>query len=145
MDRKKLLKSLNEAHVEYVIIGALAMPVHGFARVTVDIDIFIRPTLENAQKCLQALQNFGYDTETLVSQDLLEHKVLIRQYIVETDVHPFVTGVQFDEIWDDKVQGELEGVTVYFASLQGLIKMKKAAGRPKDLEDLKVLQKLSQK
>lgn len=142
MDIKNLLKSLNDAKVDYVIIGAMAMPAHGFARVTVDIDIFVRPVLENFEKCIRGLKEFGYDLQEITAQDLLKHKILIRQYIVETDIHPFVTGVTFDEIWNSKVLGQYEGVEVYFAGLDSLIKMKKAANRPKDQEDLKFLEQI---
>jgi predicted nucleotidyltransferase len=52
--------------------------------------------------------------------------------------------VGFEEVWKNRVEDEIQGVKVYFASLDDLIKMKKAAGRPKDVEDLKVLRKLKE-
>jgi len=128
--------------VRYVIIGATAFPVHGYARATLDIDIFIEATEENAAKTLEALREFGYDVTDLTVGDLLTHKILIRQYVIETDIHPFVKGVTFDEIWADRVADKIGETLAYFASLDALIKMKKAAGRPKDLEDLRVLLKL---
>ena len=73
---------------------------------------------------------------------MLTKKILIRQYLVETDIHPFVKGVSFDEVWKNRVKAKFGDTFVWFASLDDLIKMKKAAGRPKDLEDLKYLQKL---
>jgi len=78
--------------------------VHGYVRATLDLDIFIEPTLENARRTLAALQEFGYDISELNEKDLLTHKVLIRQYIVETDIHPFVAGATFAEVWDTKVE-----------------------------------------
>ena len=60
MDTEGLLKSLKEHKVDFVVIGATAFPVHGYARATLDIDIFIRPTEANAQKTWQALKVFGY-------------------------------------------------------------------------------------
>jgi hypothetical protein len=71
--------------------------------------------------------------------DLLSKKILIRQYIVETDIHPFVKGTDFETVWRGKVESEFGSTKVYFASLDDLIRMKKAAGRAKDLEDLKYL------
>ncbi|MBI3621490.1 MAG: nucleotidyltransferase [Nitrospirae bacterium] len=142
MKRAELLRLLNEHSVEYVIVGAVAFPIHGYARATLDIDLFIRPTPENAKRTLQALGAFGYDTHEISANDLLTKKVLIRQYTIETDLHPFVKGVSFDHVWANKVTGQIEGVPVYFASLDDLIQMKKAAGRVKDREDLKVLRKV---
>ena len=62
--------------------------------------------------------------------------------IVETDIHPFVKGVTFEKIWRSKVKAKYGNVWAYFASLNDLISMKKAAGRPKDTEDLKFLIRL---
>ncbi|MFA6434846.1 MAG: DUF6036 family nucleotidyltransferase [Elusimicrobiales bacterium] len=142
MDTENLLKSLKEYKVDFVIIGATAFPVHGYARATLDIDIFIRPDQANALRTRQALSAFGYDMTDVTVEDLLTKKLLIRQYAVETDIHPFVKGVTFAGIWKDKVRSKFGETFAYFASLDGLIKMKKAAGRPKDMEDLKYLLKI---
>ena len=142
MDTEGLLKSLKEHKVKFVIIGATAFPVHGYARATLDIDIFIRPTEDNAIRTLSALRKFGYDVTDIKKEDLLKKKLLIRQYAVETDIHPFVKGISFEEVWKNKVKAKFGNTPVYFASLGDLIKMKRAAGRPKDLEDIKYLKKL---
>ncbi|OGB89494.1 hypothetical protein A2625_01080 [candidate division WOR-1 bacterium RIFCSPHIGHO2_01_FULL_53_15] len=142
MDIESLLKSLNANKVVYVIIGAMAFPYYGYSRSTLDIDIFIKPTEDNAGRTLAALKKFGYDTADISINDLLTKKILIRQYSVETDIHPFVAGVTFAEVWKTKKKGDFESVPVYFPSLKALIKMKRAAGRPKDKEDLKYLRKL---
>jgi predicted nucleotidyltransferase len=145
MDIEELLKSLNARKVEFVIIGATAFPIHGYARATLDIDIFIRPEPKNAGRTLDALRDFGYDTAEITVEDLLTRKVLIRQYLVETDIHPFVTGITFDQVWKNRISGTFGKEKVYYASLDDLIVMKESAGRPKDLEDLKVLKILKEK
>ena len=142
MDTESLLKSLKEHKVQFVIIGATAFPVHGYSRATLDIDIFVRPQLPNAKRTLSALKDFGYDVSDIAVHEVLTKKILIRQYLVETDIHPFVKGVSFEEVWKNKVKAKFGDTFVWFASLDDLIKMKKAAGRPKDLEDLKYLQRL---
>jgi len=145
MDTAGLLKSLKEHKVDFVIIGATAFPVHGYARATLDIDIFIRPDKTNAERTWQALRTFGYDVRDIKIEDLLKKKLLIRQYAVETDIHPFVKGISFKEAWKNKVKAKFGNTLVYFASLDDLIKMKRAAGRVKDLEDLKYLGRLKKK
>ena len=145
MDIEGLLKSLNACDVRYVIIGAAAFPVHGYARATLDVDIFVEPTEKNARRVLAALRDFGYDVTDVTVQDLLSKKVLIRQYWVETDVHPFVAGVTFDRVWTNRVEGTIGETQAWFASLDDLIAMKRAAGRPKDLEDLRVLLRLQER
>jgi len=138
------LRLLNEHDVRYVVIGATAFPVHGYARATLDIDIFIEATLENARRTLAALKDIGYDVADISVEDLLTKKLLIRQYILETDIHPFVTGVTFEEVWRNRVEDKIGQTSTNFASLDDLIRMKQAAGRPKDLEDLRILLKLKQ-
>jgi predicted nucleotidyltransferase len=139
MNTEKLLKLLKENHVKFVIIGATAFPVHGYSRSTLDIDIFIKPDKENAKRTLKALKDFGYDVADITIDDILTNKVLIRQYLVETDIHPIVKGVTFDRIWKNKVKARFGETYVWFASLDDLIAMKKAASRTKDIEDLKYL------
>lgn len=142
MDTESLLKSLNAHKVQYVIIGAAALPVHGFSRVTVDIDIFVRPTPKNIQRTLDALKNVGYDVSDLTPEEMLLKKILFRQYVQEVDIHPHVKGVTFQGVWARRVPNRIGRANAYFAGLGDLIRMKKAAGRPKDLEDLRVLEKL---
>lgn len=142
METEKLLKLLKGHKVRFVVIGATAFPVHGYSRATLDIDIFIKPEIPNAQKTQDALKEFGYDVADITTNDLLTRKILIRQYFIETDIHPFVKGITFDQVWKNKVKAKFGQTFVWFASLNDLIKMKRAAGRPKDLEDIKYLLRL---
>jgi predicted nucleotidyltransferase len=142
MHTEKLLKLLKENRVKFVIIGATAFPVHGYSRATLDVDIFIKPEIANARRTLKALKEFGYDVTDVTIDDLLTKKVLIRQYLIETDIHPVVKGMRFERVWKNKVKARFGKTFVWFASLDDLIAMKRAAGRTKDLEDLKYLQRL---
>lgn len=139
MDTASLLRSLNARNVRYVVIGAAAFPVHGYARATLDIDIFIEPTRDNAARARDALADVGYDLSDVSTDDLLTKKLLIRQYALETDLHPFVAGATFEQVWRNRVEGTVGGTPASFASLEDLIAMKRAAGRRKDEEDLRVL------
>lgn len=127
MDTESLLKSLNDHGVRYVVIGAAAFPIHGYARATLDIDVFIDPTRENAERTHAALTAFGFDTSDLRVDDLLDFKVLVRQSVVALDVHPHVAGVSFDEVWRKRTSGQFKSTTLDFASLDDLIAMKEAA------------------
>ena len=145
MTSEDLLKLLNENKVEFVIIGATAFPVYGYARATLDMDLFVRPNIENIKKLRKTLIDFGYDLTGISHHDLMTNKLLIRQYLIETDIHPFVTGISFEEIWTNKIKSKFGKTEVYFPSLDDMIKMKEAAGRPKDQEDLKFLKKIREK
>jgi len=145
MDISGLLKSLNARRVQFVIIGATAFPTHGYVRATADIDILIKPTRENARRTLAALSQAGYDISDLTIDEVLEKKILFRQYILATDIHPSAVGVTFDAVWRHRVRDTIEDVPVFVASLDDLIKMKRAANRAKDREDLKVLLELKRR
>ncbi|MDH5187056.1 MAG: nucleotidyltransferase [candidate division WOR-3 bacterium] len=145
MDIESLLRLLKEYKVRFVIIGAAAFPIHGYTRATLDTDIYIEPNKSNAMRCLKALKRFGYDITDITLQDLMTKKVLIRQYLVEVDIHPFVKGTKFENVWQHRVKERIGQTEVYFASLADLIKMKKAAKRIKDKEDLKVLLELKKR
>ena len=145
MATEQLLQFLNENKAEFVVIGATAFPAYGYARATLDIDLFVKPFRSNIRRVMKALRYFGYDLADFTENDFLTHKVLIRQYVLETDIHPFVKGVSFDEIWKNKISGKIGKADVFFPSLEDMIRMKKAAGRSKDREDLKFLRRLLNK
>jgi len=145
MDTEKLLRSLKENKAIFVIIGATALPVYGYARATLDIDLFIKPDPRNIKRVMKALKEFGYDLMDLAPEDFQKNKILIRQYTVEADIHPFVKGISFDDVWKNKIKAKFGKTEVYFPSLDDMIKMKKAAGRAIDKEDLKYLSRIKRR
>lgn len=145
MDTERLVRLLKENRSTFLIIGASAFPVYGYARATLDIDIFIRPDIRNVRRTMKALEQFGYDLMDLSPEDFLKNKILIRQYTVEADFHPFVKGARFEAVWKNRIKAKFGNTEVYFPSLDDMIKMKRAAGRAKDREDLKYLLKLRKK
>ncbi len=60
-------------------------------------------------------------------------------------MYPFVAGCTFNEVWKNRIKDKFCGVETWFAGLDDLIKMKKAAGRTKDKEDLRILQELKKR
>ncbi|MBX3127999.1 MAG: nucleotidyltransferase [Polyangiaceae bacterium] len=71
-DALRVIASLNEAGVEYVVVGGVAMNVHGFVRATEDLDVFIRPDPENVERLRKALRSLWSDPsiEQITAQDL---------------------------------------------------------------------------
>jgi len=129
-----------------MVIGAWAFPAHGYVRYTGDIDIFIKPTRLNAQRTKDALIAIGYEVVNDAKvATFLKTKVLIRNYQLQTDIHPFVKGITFNDAWKHKVETHIEGVTVFVPALDDVIRMKRAAGRDKDKLDLIHLRKLQKK
>ena len=137
MTEKSLLRSLLEHNVKFVVIGGLSLPHYGFERFTQDVDIFIEPTKANVKRVIIALQKSGYDIVEKEHVNLfLSKKVLLRDYVVQTDIHPFVKGSDFKTIWKNKVETVMFGIKVFIPHIDDLLAMKKAAGRPKDKQDI---------
>ncbi len=142
MNVPTLLACLNAHDVEYVIIGATAFPHHGYARATLDIDVLIAATPDNATRTRDALASFGFDVTDVSVDDLLHYKLLIRDYALQLDIHPFVKGIEGHTVLAHAEPSSIGGVPCRVASLDDLIAMKRAAGRAKDVEDLAVLLEL---
>jgi predicted nucleotidyltransferase len=140
---ERLLASLNDADVRYLIIGATAFAAHGWVRATADLDLYIDDDPENVRRLRDALSLFGYDISDADESDFREYKILLRQYDLPLDIHPFVKGLDsFDQAWNRRIVAELGAVVAPFACLDDIIAMKRAADRPKDREDLKQLERL---
>lgn len=142
MKIENLIKLLNDHRVEYLIIGAEACAAHGLVRATQDIDILINPTEENINRTRAALEEFGFDTTDASLKDFQTKKILFRKYWYDVDIHPSAKGIDLQEAFKNRFPGLFEGISTYFASLDDLIRMKKAANRPKDQEDLRYLEEI---
>jgi len=137
----KLFASLNDHGVEYLLIGGALAIAYGVPRVTRDIDIFLKPDPENAARCLEALKKCGMGTALLTTVDeLCETEITIFKDVLRLDVLTNVKGLDFKTAWSHKVFLELEGVLIPAISLEDLILAKRSAGRPDDLEDVKILE-----
>ncbi|MBM3475433.1 MAG: hypothetical protein FJX75_19385 [Armatimonadetes bacterium] len=139
---KDLYESFASHGVRYMLIGGVAAILHGADRHTVDVDIFIEPTPENAAKALQALRDVGFGTAFDIEADeLLEKNVIIFDDVIPVDLHTHPPGLDFGSAWRRAEIHELHGVPVMVVSLEDLIASKEAAGRPQDLQDLEWLRR----
>jgi hypothetical protein len=140
-DFKELLGLFNEHKIEYMIVGAYALAYHGAPRFTGDIDIFVKPSIENAQRILSALNDFGFGSLNLKINDFQNHDSIVQLGVppVRIDIITSITGVT----WEDADQGKVEGlygdIPVHFLGKEQYIANKRAMGRKKDLADLESL------
>lgn len=142
----KLFGLLNDQRVEYLLIGGTLAIAYGVPRVTKDIDLFIRPVLDNAERCLEALKKMGMGTAHLTNaEDICAMEVTIFKDFLRVDVLTKVKGLDFDEVWKERSDLVVDDVVIHCLNVSDLIKSKKAAGRPGDLEDVKILEMTSQK
>ncbi len=140
-DLREFVESLNSNEVEYVIVGAFALAFHGLPRYTGDIDILVRPSLENAQKLTRAIAGFGFSSVGLAAADFLEPNRVIQLGLAPNriDLLTSITGLDFDEVWQDRVPSELDNLPVAFIGRGSLMKNKRATGRAQDKADLEAL------
>ena len=133
--------SLHKHKVKYVTIGGIAAVLHGVPRATFDLDILIEATPDNAQKLLDALLDAGLGTATLTTAaQLLAHEITIFRDRVQIDVQTVTPGITFAEVWERRQVMRYGRQEFYVLSREDLIASKRAAGRPKDLEDVRLLE-----
>ncbi|MBZ5620640.1 MAG: nucleotidyltransferase [Acidobacteriia bacterium] len=140
-DLREFIESLNSHAVEYVIVGAYALAYHGSPRYTGDVDILIRPSAENADRLEGAIRKFGFGSLGLGADDFREPYQVIQlgHPPNRIDLLTGLTGVLFDEAWEGREPGDLDGIPVQFIGREAFLKNKRATGRLKDRADLEAL------
>lgn len=136
-----LLAAFAAAGVEYAVVGGVAVNTHGYARTTHDLDIFIRPTDDNARAVFDALLALGIPLEGLEPADLLNDEENLRFGPAEDhiDILASIGEMGFDQVWRNRVETMVEGVLVPFISKADLIENKRQVGRLRDLADAEEL------
>lgn len=142
-DYEEFLESLNRHNVKYCIIGSYALAFYAKPRYTKDIDILIESSLENAEKILNALADFGFGSLDLSVDDFTQEGVIIQLGYepVRIDILTSIEGIDFAEVWRHRVEGPYGNQTVNFIDRGNLIKSKKLSGRTQDKADIELLQK----
>jgi hypothetical protein len=140
-DFDEFIGSLIAHGVEFLIVGAYALAFHGAPRYTGDIDILIRPTLDNASRTLAAIAAFGFPTSDLTADDLIDSRRMLELGVEPVQIHVMssITGVQWDEAWASRAVGTCGRHEVAFIGRDAFLRNKRAAGRPKDLADVDAL------
>lgn len=140
-DFKEFLRLLNANGVRYLLIGGYAVGYHGYPRATNDIDIFIAKDLENARRLVQTLSDFGFATNELSTEIFIQEKSLVRMGVepMKIEIANFISGVGFEEAYQDRIIGVIDGIEISLIGLYHLKINKKASGRYKDLNDLENL------
>jgi len=141
------IELLNKHQVEYLVVGAHALAFHGRPRHTGDLDIWIRPSLENASKLVKTINDFGFGSLGLTVEDFIKENYVTQLGYppLRIDILNSISGVFFEEAYLHKINGEIEGMKISFISVQDFIENKKASGRSKDFADIELLKKPKKK
>lgn len=140
-DFKDFLSLLNAHRVEYLLIGGYAVGYHGYPRATVDLDVWIARTPDNAQRTVAVLREFGFTDPVLTPELFLEQDRIVRMGVppFRIEIATTISGVEFDPCYRSRIDAVIDDVPVPVIDLASLRRNKLAAGRNKDLDDLENL------
>lgn len=154
-----IFTALQATGTRYVVVGGVAVNLHGYQRFTKDIDLVIELVPDRALKALEALRTIGYKpnvpvkladfADPTIREGWIRDKgmTVFQMYSDQTrlSVDIFVRyPVDFDELWNQATAVDLPGASPRIASIDHLIRMKREAGRAQDLLDIEKLTKLKQ-
>lgn len=157
-DFAALFAVLTAARIRFVVVGGLAVLLHGLDRLTADVDLVIDLSDEAAQDAVRALTEAGYrslapvDPVGLSDPDQrsawqMQRGMQVFSFWDSTNTRPTVdimlsSPVPFEKLWDDATTFIIAGTGIRVASIPDLIRMKEASGRSQDLVDIDRLRAL---
>jgi predicted nucleotidyltransferase len=147
-----ILKALNDAEIRYVIVGGVAVNLHGHARFTKDLDLIFAFDEDNLIRAMRILENIHFSpllpvdmlsfaNPELRSQWINEKGMVVFQLIdraqIDRQIDVFVdTPIPFETLYAARENVALGGTNAPTASINHLIEMKTIAGRPQDISDI---------
>ena len=142
-DFEQLLTTLAQHEVQFLVVGGVALGIHGLQRATGDIDIWSNPDAANAHRLHDALREFGMP---LVAFDVQPGDFAVPGRVVQFGVPPrrvdiltAVEGLEFDRAWDARAEMVVAGRLVPVVALADLLRNKEAVGRPQDRVDVRAI------
>jgi hypothetical protein len=155
---REIFKALADAGVDYVVVGGLAVILHGYLRATAVLDIVLGLAHGNARRGMQALASIGMQPRLPLGLEDFADAGKRREWRDQRNMQVFPLWdptnplrsvdvfveepIPFDQLAAEAVTRELDGVPVRVASIAHLIRMKRASGRPRDLDDIDKLQQI---
>ena len=137
-DFRDMLSALSAEGVEFLVVGAYAVAAHGAPRATGDLDVWVRPTPENARRVLRALGAFGAPLGGLSAADLVLPDLVYQVGVPprRIDLLTGIDGVSFEAAFPRRIEVVEGALRVPVLGRADLLVNKRAAGRAKDLADI---------
>ncbi len=137
-DFREFIELLIENKAEYLIVGGYAVGIHGHPRYTGDLDIWLNPTIQNAELILRSVNEFGFSSFNLSVSDFTKpgNVIQLGHPPLRIDLLTEIDGVTFDECFKNKREVTIDDLTVNFIGYNDLLKNKRKSGRPRDIDDL---------
>jgi hypothetical protein len=142
LDFKDLLAEFARFGVSYAVIGGYAVGYHSKPRATKDIDLLVSGTPENLDLVARALAVFGAPAELVHAARVMgpTDVVYLGNAPVRVDILRSADGIDTEEALSRAVTAEAAGLRIPIVALDDLIANKRAAGRPRDLADVSLLE-----
>lgn len=144
-DFEEFLASCNAHGVRYLVVGAHAVAFHSHPRATKDLDLYVEPTAENAERLLAAIRDFFGGTDLgFTVDDLADPDTILQLGVapVRIDLLSSLDGIEnFEQAWHRRADARYGPVDAHYISLDDLIAAKRSAGRDQDRADLKNLER----
>ena len=142
-DYKDMLQVLLDNRVKFLLVGAYAMGVHGYPRATGDIDIWVEPSAENSERVYRSMAAFGAPLHEIDEATFATPGIVFQIGVAprRIDIITAISGVEFDDAYQQRQIVEIEDLSIPILSLGDLIRNKRATGRDKDRLDADQLDK----
>jgi len=136
----------NQYNVKYLVIEGYAVGIHGYPRLTKDLDINIQMSEDNAEKIVQVINDFGLGSLKLQKDDFLKANFVTQLGYepVRIDILNDLDAVSFEDAWENKKVMTMFNIPINFIGLDELIIIKEKAGRKQDIADIDKLKKRNQ-
>jgi len=146
-DYRDILLTFNAEQVDFILVGAYALAAYGYPRATMDIDLWVMPSSENARAVIRALTRFGTPLHGLSAEDLRRKDTVFQIGVAprRIDIITGATGLDYDLASRNAMKITIEGIDLKVLSLDDLITNKESTGRAKDQIDADELKKLKGK
>lgn len=137
-DFEELFGCLMGRNARFLVVGAHAVAFHAKPRFTKDLDVWIEPTPDNADRVLKALDDFGFGSLALSIEDFTAPGRIVQLGFPPNriDLLTSIQGVTFEEAWAGRAPGRYGNTEVFYIGKDELIRNKAAVGRPQDRMDL---------
>lgn len=156
---RQIFKALADADVDYVVVGGMAVILHGHLRATRDVDLVVGLAPDNCRRAMNALEGVGLRPRLPVGfedfadpskrRDWIENRNMLVFQLwdpanLERSVDVFVREpFAIEELMAESIVKDLDGVPIRVASIRHLIAMKRQAGRRGDLDDIDALRQIA--
>jgi predicted nucleotidyltransferase len=155
---EEVFRALNNRGVRYVVVGGIALNLHGVPRATADLDIAVALDRKNLEKIVEAMIELGFKPRIPVGLQEFANPLNLEKWKREKNMKVFTfwnpnkpyeevdilisNPIKFEELEKTREMVKAKGIEIPIISIDYLIKLKEFAGRKQDESDIEALKKI---